>query len=166
MGNHGQLIMKRLALLMLLMAVPAMAQRPPKVICSEQGPINFPDSKECVIPDIDDIVELKKLFNVIQAALDRALHLKSEYLPPKVTGRFTASTAKIERLQLLKDTLEDQELKDLMQDRINNVISLRDDRDSQEPGSDRARAAAIGPVIAGLNQQLNDIEAVIRIFLP
>ncbi len=158
--------MKRLILLLTLLATPTMAQRPPKVICLEQESINFPDFEGCVIDDIDEIVELKKLFNVIQAALDRSLHLKSEYLPPKVTGRFAASTAKIARLQLLQDALEDQELKDLIQDRIDAVTSLRDERDSQEPGSDRARAGVVGPVIAGLNQQLNDIEAAIRVFLP
>ena len=149
--------MKKLILLILLVAAPTFTQeRPEKEICLEIR-------EGCTEIDSAEVVELKLMFNSIIGDLDFWLDLRRDFdNAEEVNRRFNAFNDNIATLQIVKDATDDAVVKNLFQTKIDVTTKRRDKLHSTELGSSREQAGNAGNIISQLNFQLNSVDAAIR----
>jgi hypothetical protein len=170
--------MKKLLLTALLITPMCFAQaRPPKEICRELGQVNdvTGEFEGCQPVDLQELIDLKELFNSLIVELDHFRGIEADFNPAAVNVRFAKFNDRILELEASRDALSDPALVRKFQARIDKTIRNRDRLhavdevcfNADEPptqvscGSPRDNAKGAGAQISILNQQLNDVEAAI-----
>ena len=155
--------MKKILFLLLLVSTVALGQgRPDKELCFGEFDDDGEDSPPtCTGADSEEVLELKNEFNKLAQELRQAIHTQRDFNASAVIARRNGFNVEIARLETIRDILDNQDLRDKFQAKINKLVSNRDEADSTDPGSARDNASKLGPVVYTLNQQLSDIEAAL-----
>ncbi len=141
--------MKKLVLLLLLVSSTVLAQgRPFKVID--------------VGVDSSEVVDLKNLFNSLVHDLNEQLGNQGRFAPGRITTLAIAIDERIVRLETLRDALNNQALKDQVQEQIDIVETQRDELTGDQEGGRKDKSDKAPAIIGRLNQQLNDVDRALR----
>lgn len=147
--------MKKLLLLLFFVSSAVFAQsgRPFKVInVDENG----------TITDSIEVVDLKNLFNSLVHDLVEQLGNQGRFAPGRITNLTADFDKRIARLRTLRDSLNNQDLRDGVQEQIDATIAASDALDNDEEGGRKDKSNKAPAIIAKLNVQLNDVDLALR----
>ncbi len=141
--------MKKLVLLLLLVS---------SVVCAQPA-----RTFEVIGPgDSTKIIDLKNLFNSLVHELREQLENQGRFAPGRITTLTAVFGERLARLETLRDALSNQDLKDDLQEKIDAVEAQRAELTGDQEGSRKDKSIKAGPIIAKLNQQLNDVDKALK----